>query len=95
MFGLQDPRLGTALSTRCRPATRRARKVENLLFISEIKFFFSTQRIFLNALTSVADPDPALSDPYVFGPPGQDPDPIVKGMDPDPDPSIIKQKLYE
>jgi hypothetical protein len=29
---------------------------------------------------------------YVFGPPGSDPDPLVRGMDPDPDPSIIKQK---
>jgi hypothetical protein len=36
-------------------------------------------------LSSVADPDP-----HVFGP--QDPDPLVKGMDPDPDPSIIMQK---
>jgi hypothetical protein len=27
-------------------------------------------------------PDP---DPHDFGPPGSDPDPLVKGMDPDPD----------
>ncbi len=33
----------------------------------------------------VADPDP-----YVLG--LLDPDPLVRGMDPDPDPSIIKQK---
>ncbi len=43
---------------------------------------------------SVADPNPDPPDPYVFGPP--DPDPLVRGMDPDldpaPDPSIIKQK---
>ncbi len=45
---------------------------------------------------SVADPDPNpdLSDPYVFGPPGSgltllDPDPLVRGMDPDP--SIAKE----
>jgi hypothetical protein len=40
---------------------------------------------------SVADPDPNLdqSDPYVFGP---DPDSLVKVIDPDPDPSISKQK---
>jgi hypothetical protein len=38
-------------------------------------------------LPSVADPDP-----YVFGPPGSDPDPLVRGTDPDPAPSIIKQK---
>jgi hypothetical protein len=36
--------------------------------------------------TNVADPNP---DPRVFGPPGSDPDPLVRGMDPDP--SIIKQ----
>jgi hypothetical protein len=40
---------------------------------------------------SVADPnlnqDP---DPHVFG--HLDPDPLVRGMVPDPDPSIIKQK---
>jgi hypothetical protein len=33
--------------------------------------------------SSVADPDPL--DPFVFGP-------LVKGQDPAPDPSIIKQK---
>jgi hypothetical protein len=39
-------------------------------------------------LTSVADPDP-----HIFGSPGSgSPDPLVRGMDPDPDPSIIKQK---
>ncbi len=37
---------------------------------------------------SVPDPDPP--DPHVFGPP--DPDPLVRGMDPDQDPSIIKKK---
>ena len=36
--------------------------------------------------TSVADPDP-----HVLGP--LDPDPLVRGMDPDPDPSIIMQKI--
>ncbi len=35
---------------------------------------------------SVADPDPP--DPHVFGPPDPDLDPLVKGMDPDPDLSI-------
>ncbi len=40
------------------------------------------------------DPDPNLdpSDPYVFGPPEFGSDPLVRGMDPDPDPPIIKQK---
>ncbi len=42
---------------------------------------------------SVADPDPNPnpdpSDPYVFRP---DPDSLVKGIDPDPNPSISKQK---
>jgi hypothetical protein len=37
---------------------------------------------------SVANPDPY--DPYVFGLP--DPDPLIRGTDPDPDLSIIKQK---
>jgi hypothetical protein len=37
---------------------------------------------------SVADPEPP--DPHVLGLP--DPYPLVKGMDPDPDPSIIMQK---
>jgi hypothetical protein len=36
------------------------------------------------------DPNPDPSDPCVFGLPGSDP--LVRGMDPDPDPSIIKQK---
>ncbi len=40
-------------------------------------------------LTSIADPDtnPDPSDPYIFGPTvlDPDPDPLVRGMDPDPD----------
>ncbi len=44
--------------------------------------------------SSVADPVPDPSDPYVFGPPDPKPDSLVRGMDPDPDPdpSITKQK---
>jgi hypothetical protein len=38
--------------------------------------------------TSVVDPDP--SDPYVLGLLDLDPDPLVRGMDPDP--SIIQAK---
>jgi hypothetical protein len=34
--------------------------------------------------TSVGDPDP--QDPHVFGPPGSDPDPLVRDTDQDPDP---------
>jgi hypothetical protein len=34
--------------------------------------------------TSVGDPEP---DPHVFGPP--DPDPLVRGTDPDQDPSLF------
>jgi hypothetical protein len=45
---------------------------------------------FIIVLCSVADPDPP--DPHVFGPPGSGPDPLVRCMDPDPDPSIIMQK---
>jgi hypothetical protein len=37
-------------------------------------------------IISVPNPDPP--DPSVFGLP----DPLVRGMDPDPDPSISKQK---
>ncbi len=44
----------------------------------------------------VADPDPDPPDKCVFGPPGSGSDPLVRGMDPDPDldldPSKIKQK---
>jgi hypothetical protein len=44
--------------------------------------------------TSVADPDPNLDpdpqDPHVLGLLDPDPDPLVRGMDPDP--SIIMQK---
>ncbi len=37
--------------------------------------------------SSVADPDPNPDpDPHVFGPPGSDP--LVRGMDPDPDPAL-------
>jgi hypothetical protein len=43
----------------------------------------------------VADPDPDPPDPRVFGPPGSGSgfiSQLVRGIDPDPDPSIIKQK---
>jgi hypothetical protein len=43
-----------------------------------VAFFFAESR--------VPDPNPD-PDPHIFGP-----DPLVKGMDPDPDPSVIKQK---
>jgi hypothetical protein len=59
--------------------------------------FFIRKKLCPKKLTffSVADSDPNLeSDPYVFGPPDQDP--LVRVMDPDPapdpDPSITKQK---
>ncbi len=41
----------------------------------------------INETSSVPDPNPDPPDPHVFGPPG-----LVRGMDPDPDPSIVKQK---
>jgi hypothetical protein len=43
---------------------------------------------------SVADPNPDLypSDPYILGLLDPDPDPLVRGLDPDLDFSIIKQK---
>ena len=55
------------------------------------------QKYLQEIISSVADPNP---DPHVFGPPGSDPDPLVRGMDtvpdpaldPNPDPSIIMQK---
>jgi hypothetical protein len=40
--------------------------------------------------SSVPDPDPDPPDPHVLGLP--DSDPLVRCMDPDPDPSIIMQK---
>ncbi len=39
----------------------------------------------------VPDPNPD-PDPHVLGLPDLDRDPLVRCMDPDPDPSIIKQK---
>ncbi len=43
---------------------------------------------------SIADPD--QSDPYVFGPPGSGSiSQSLRGMDPDPNPSIIKQNQQE
>jgi hypothetical protein len=56
------------------------------------------RQVFISVYSSVADPDPNLdpdpSDPFVFGRPGSEPDLLVRGMDtdPDPDPSITKQK---
>ncbi len=49
-------------------------------------------RIF-GLISSVLDPDPP--DPHVFGPPRSDPDPLVRGMDPDPapDPSYHQAKI--
>ncbi len=47
---------------------------------------------FVKLFYSVPDPDPN-PDPHVFGPLGSGP--LVRGMDPDPDPSISKQKYYE
>jgi hypothetical protein len=41
--------------------------------------------------SSVADPD--LSDPMFLGLLDPNPDLLVRGTDPDPDPSIIKQKI--
>jgi hypothetical protein len=38
------------------------------------------------------DPNPDLLDSHVYGPLDPDPDPLVRGMDPDPDLFIIKQK---
>jgi hypothetical protein len=42
------------------------------------------------SLGSVADPDPP--EPHVLGLLDPDPDPLVRDMDPAPDPSIIMQK---
>jgi hypothetical protein len=41
--------------------------------------------------SSVVDPDP--SNPYVLGLLDLDPDPLVRGMNPDPDPSIHQGKI--
>ncbi len=42
--------------------------------------------------SSVADLDPDPEDPYALGLLNPDPDPLVRGTDPAPDPSLIKQK---
>ncbi len=39
------------------------------------------------SLISVGDPDP--QDPHVLGLPDTDPNPLVRGTDPDPDPSLF------
>jgi hypothetical protein len=44
----------------------------------------------LTVVSSVADPNPVPSDLFVLG--LLDPDPLIRGMDLDSDPSIIKQK---
>jgi hypothetical protein len=48
----------------------------------------SPSRLSRQVRASVADPDPP--DPHVFGPPCMNP--LVRGMNPAPDPSITKQK---
>jgi hypothetical protein len=45
-------------------------------------------KLFLFSKTSVADRDSNPADPYVLD--LLDPDPLVRGTDPDPDPSIMK-----
>jgi hypothetical protein len=54
--------------------------------------FFVLSRYFLTWIdtASVADPDMDPPDQHVFG--LSDPDPLVRGMDLGPDPSIIMQK---
>jgi hypothetical protein len=47
--------------------------------------------IVLTVVSSVADPNPVPSDPIFLG--LLDPDPLIRGMDLDSDPSIIKQKI--
>ncbi len=42
-------------------------------------------------VASVVDPDSQV--PYVFGPPGPDPDPLVRCTDPAPVPSVIKKNI--
>ncbi len=56
------------------------------LYFVDYFFFIRTTKVCL--IDSIADPGP-----YVLGLP--DLDPLVKGTDPDPDPSIIKQKYQE
>jgi hypothetical protein len=57
-----------------------------------IKFRLVVYCFFTKTISSVADPDPDPDpkEPYVLG--LLDPDPLVRGTDPDPAPSIIKQK---
>ncbi len=56
-----------------------------------LKCGFSSTLILFDAPNSVADPYPDSSDPMYLGllDLGPDPDPLVRGTDPDP--SIIKQ----
>jgi hypothetical protein len=50
--------------------------------------FHSMKKLETILFTSVADPDPDPPDPHVLGLPDPDQDPIVRGMDPDPDRSF-------
>ncbi len=60
-----------------------------LLIRSQYGIFFRQQNgCNIAYICNVADPDP--SDPYVLG--LLDPDPFVRGLDPDPDTSITDQK---
>ncbi len=56
----------------------------------EINIPFASIIYFLFSLTIDADPDPSVR--MFLSLLDSDSDPLVGGMDPDPDPSIIKQK---
>ncbi len=50
--------------------------------------------LIVDSLQPSSGADPDLSDPYrtLLGLLDPDPSPLVRGMDPNPDPSIIQQK---
>jgi hypothetical protein len=50
------------------------------------------QTVFRSVADPDPNPDPDPPDPRVFGPPGSGSGPLVRGIDPDPDPSIIMKK---
>jgi hypothetical protein len=55
--------------------------------------FLQEQEIFFKCKYKISVADPDLSDPYVFGLPVPDPDPLVRCTDPDP--YVIKQKYLK
>jgi hypothetical protein len=75
---------------------KKSTSITKIILLKYISYFYLLNWAirWATVVSSVPDPNPDPRDPRVFGLP--DPDPLVRGMDPDPaldpDPSIIMQK---